>query len=318
MRLDNKYIGKNFFCINTDAEGISTQHLQYLPYGELFVEQRDNSNYFTPYKFSAKEKDEETSYSYFGARYLASDFSFWLSVDPMADKYPNISPYAYCAWNPVMLVDPDGRDLVITGEASDKAVNQLQNKTNLKLTRNAETGKLSYEGEAKTRADKRLAKIIDDKKITTNIIAKNTNQVNENAQTNEYGGAYMGNEVKKDENGNITSVYANQFVNPDVIGYWDKKTESEIGTGMLHEVVEAYAGGEIALKTGVSSPDSRYIKTTTYDLAHKIANKIAPGDIIKEVHRYSNPVSFNLSKDIFGRMLFQPVYEKIKFRRAGN
>ncbi len=32
----------------------------------------------------------------------------WLSVDPMADKYPSISPYAYCAWNPVILTDPDG------------------------------------------------------------------------------------------------------------------------------------------------------------------------------------------------------------------
>ena len=37
----------------------------------------------------------------------------WLSVDPMADKYPGISPYAYCAWNPVKLVDPDGREIVI-------------------------------------------------------------------------------------------------------------------------------------------------------------------------------------------------------------
>ncbi len=36
--------------------------------------------------------------------------TMWLSVDPLADKYPNISPYAYCAWNPVKLVDPDGRD----------------------------------------------------------------------------------------------------------------------------------------------------------------------------------------------------------------
>ena len=35
----------------------------------------------------------------------------WLSVDPMADKYPSISPYAYCAWNPVKLVDPDGREI---------------------------------------------------------------------------------------------------------------------------------------------------------------------------------------------------------------
>lgn len=37
--------------------------------------------------------------------------TMWLSVDPMADKYPSISPYAYCAWNPVKLVDPDGRDV---------------------------------------------------------------------------------------------------------------------------------------------------------------------------------------------------------------
>ena len=36
--------------------------------------------------------------------------TMWLSVDPMAEKYPNISPYAYCAWNPVKLVDPDGMD----------------------------------------------------------------------------------------------------------------------------------------------------------------------------------------------------------------
>ena len=37
--------------------------------------------------------------------------TMWLSVDPMADKYPGISPYAYCAWNPVKLVDPDGMEI---------------------------------------------------------------------------------------------------------------------------------------------------------------------------------------------------------------
>jgi hypothetical protein len=37
--------------------------------------------------------------------------TMWLSVDPMADKYPGISPYAYCAWNPVKLVDPEGMDV---------------------------------------------------------------------------------------------------------------------------------------------------------------------------------------------------------------
>ena len=36
----------------------------------------------------------------------------WLSVDPMADKYPGVSPYAYCVWNPVRLVDPDGNEAI--------------------------------------------------------------------------------------------------------------------------------------------------------------------------------------------------------------
>ena len=38
--------------------------------------------------FSAKEKDTETGYHYFGSRYYSSDLSIWLSVDPMSDKYP--------------------------------------------------------------------------------------------------------------------------------------------------------------------------------------------------------------------------------------
>ena len=59
---------------------------------------------------TGKERDEETGYGYFGARYMDHELmTMWLSVDPMADKYPSISPYAYCAWNPVKLVDPDGR-----------------------------------------------------------------------------------------------------------------------------------------------------------------------------------------------------------------
>ena len=63
------------------------------------------------FTFTGKERDEETGYSYFGARYYDADLlTSWLSVDPKADKYPSMSPYNYCASNPVKLVDPDGRD----------------------------------------------------------------------------------------------------------------------------------------------------------------------------------------------------------------
>ena len=59
--------------------------------------------------FTGKERDAETGYGYFGARYMDHELmTMWLSVDPMADKYPSISPYAYCNWNSVVLIDPNG------------------------------------------------------------------------------------------------------------------------------------------------------------------------------------------------------------------
>ena len=73
-----------------------------------------------PQSFTGKERDSETGFSYFGARYYDSDLmTSWLSVDPMADKYPGLSPYAYCANNPVKLVDPDGR-MISDGDYFDQ------------------------------------------------------------------------------------------------------------------------------------------------------------------------------------------------------
>ena len=43
--------------------------------------------------------------------YYNSDLSLWLSVDPLSDKYPSLSPYNYCVWNPLKIVDPNGTEL---------------------------------------------------------------------------------------------------------------------------------------------------------------------------------------------------------------
>ena len=71
--------------------------------------------------FSAKEKDSETGLSYFGSRYYSSDLSIWISVDPMSDKYPSLSPYVYCANNPVKLVDPNGEKFRLIGRNANVA-----------------------------------------------------------------------------------------------------------------------------------------------------------------------------------------------------
>jgi len=108
------HLGSSSFI--TDAGGNAVQHLQYLPFGETFIDERTDAQYNTPYKFSGKEKDDETQYSYFGARYYDSDLSVWLSVDPLAGKYLSLSPYVYCANNPVILVDPDGRSFIVPND----------------------------------------------------------------------------------------------------------------------------------------------------------------------------------------------------------
>ena len=84
-------------------------------------EQRDEEKEGSRGPFASERGDEPRSgmpngstylYTYFGARYMDHELTtMWLSVDPMADKYPGISPYAYCAWNPVKLVDPEGMDV---------------------------------------------------------------------------------------------------------------------------------------------------------------------------------------------------------------
>jgi RHS repeat-associated protein len=92
----------------TDIDGEITQHVAYIPYGEIFVEQR-NGSWNTPYLFNAKELDEETGLYYYGARYLDPTHAAWLSVDPLFEKYVGMTPYGYCAGNPVKMVAQMGK-----------------------------------------------------------------------------------------------------------------------------------------------------------------------------------------------------------------
>lgn len=74
----------------TNMLGHVHQHLQYLPYGGIFVDHR-TSSYSSTYTFSAKEKDSESGYTYFGARYYTDNIMMWLSVDPMSDERPSLT-----------------------------------------------------------------------------------------------------------------------------------------------------------------------------------------------------------------------------------
>jgi len=66
------------------------------------------------------------------------------SNDPMSDKYSSMSPYNYCANNPVILVDPDGREVFLLGDYASLAYDYLVNTNpNITYTLDEETGQIN-------------------------------------------------------------------------------------------------------------------------------------------------------------------------------
>lgn len=99
------HLGSSSYISNLDGE--ISQHMEYFPFGETMVEEHLNSNN-SPYKFNGKELDDETGNYYYGARYLNPKWSFWLSVDPLAEEAPGWTPYRYGFNNPIRYNDPLG------------------------------------------------------------------------------------------------------------------------------------------------------------------------------------------------------------------
>ena len=126
------HLGSSSYITNLDGEIV--QHVEYVPFGEVFIEERNNS-WNTPYLFNGKELDEETGLYYYGARYYNPRESVWLSVDPMFEK--TMTPYQYAYQNPIKYIDPTGME----GESADDII--IRGKDNHKWT-------IKAEGEDKT------------------------------------------------------------------------------------------------------------------------------------------------------------------------
>ena len=119
----------------TDWRGRQYEHIEYTPYGELWIEEVAAGLDKLPFRFTGKEMDEETGLYYYGARYLDPKYSRWLSGDPaLSDYIPkapiddeakkhnenlpgmggvfnvvNLHLYHYAGNNPVKYTDPDGK-----------------------------------------------------------------------------------------------------------------------------------------------------------------------------------------------------------------
>ena len=106
----------------TDWRGKQYEHIEYTPYGELWIEEVAAGLDKLPFRFTGKEMDEETGLYYYGARYLDPKYSRWLSGDPALGEYMsgssvgaggiyntvNFNVYHYGNNNPIKYTDPTG------------------------------------------------------------------------------------------------------------------------------------------------------------------------------------------------------------------
>ena len=97
-----------------DSNDSIKENINYYPFGsEMRLENPAllTGSFSHPFRFTGKELDKLNSLNMydFGARmYDVAGVPMWTSVDPLCEKYYNITPYAYCVNNPVKYIDIKG------------------------------------------------------------------------------------------------------------------------------------------------------------------------------------------------------------------
>ena len=183
--------------------------------------------------FNGKEKDYESIFHYYGERYYWSELlTGWLSVDPMIDKYPSISPYAYCAWNPVTLIDPDGRDWY----RNDETGSVLWSDNNDK--------KIDYNGESYRNIGKSYSRYVDGMRINYGNSPDDFSIEEADPNLNIEGGQYIPKEFTTDD-GSVVSVSFNKGADNSI----DTKTVS----ALIKSVNEANNSGANISSLHISS-----------------------------------------------------------------
>ena len=121
--------GNNRVVASSDGSVEETNH--YYPFGGVFA----GTGNVQAYKYNGKELDAKKGLNWYdyGARMYDAGLGRWHVVDPMAEKYRGMSPYAYCNNSPTINVDLDGKDWYMHSETGELYFSKNRNQWHFKL-----------------------------------------------------------------------------------------------------------------------------------------------------------------------------------------
>jgi len=141
-----------------DESGNTVQSTDYYSFGAYLAESTNQEK--QPYKCNGKEFDHFAGLNLYdcGARFYDPLIGRFTTPNPLSEKYYSVSPYAYCANNPVNAVDLRGDSITMAIARSydninninysDLVINDLRSQTGLDLSISSETGQIVYRKDA--------------------------------------------------------------------------------------------------------------------------------------------------------------------------
>ena len=115
------HLGTSVMRLNANATTIIDKE-EYCPFGESSLRTFASKRY----RYVGKEKDGESGLYYYGARYYMAWVGRFVSVDPLADKYAQLTPYNYAANNPIGDLDIDGMQATGSEESENGGTPSIQ------------------------------------------------------------------------------------------------------------------------------------------------------------------------------------------------
>ena len=122
------------------GDGSAEQRTRYYPFGGLMTQDCTGEGVSAD-KYTGKRLDRMHGLDWydFGARQYDPVYGRFASIDPLCEKYPNLSPYAYCGNDPVNAIDVDGDSIVVITSHCNKYLYEYVSNSNFELTENTKS-----------------------------------------------------------------------------------------------------------------------------------------------------------------------------------